>query len=391
MKSVRCMATVSLTFASLSVLLASLACNQAGDTESPTVQTQNGPAEKVRQPGEKDFEDFDRNLFDQSTNIDNPWMPLKPGTRFVYEGTSLDDEGDEEPHRIEYIVTDLTKVIDGVPSVVVWIVDYADGELVEKEIAFYAQSNDGTVWLMGEYPQEYEDGEFIDNPSWIAGIQDARPGIAMQADPREGTPSYSQGWGPAVDWTDRAQVYKTGQQRVVPAGSYDDVLVMDEFDREEPDIKLKYYARGVGEIAVGWRGEPLEKETLELVAHEQLGPSALAEVRANALDLEKSAYKLSKEVYSHTEPSIAPDGSSITPDRSVETDDDSPETRTVRKITDEEAQEIALKRVPGDVTGVAIERKLGKQAIVVEVLAKDGSEIDVIIDMETGEVLGTEN
>jgi hypothetical protein len=341
------------------VLLVSLACNQAGDTESPTVQTQKGPAEKGRQPGEKDFEDFDPSLFDQSTNIDNPWMPLKPGTRFVYEGTSLDDEGDEVPHRIEHIVTDLTKVIDGVDSVVVWIVDYADGELVEKEIAFYAQSNDGTVWLMGEYPEEYEDGEFIDNPSWIAGIQDARPGIAMEADPREGTPSYSQGWGPAVGWTDRAQVYKTGQQKVVPSGSYDDVLVMDEYDREEPDIKLKYYARGVGEIAVGWRGEPLDEETLELVAHEQLSPSALAEVRAKALELEQSGYKVSKEVYARTEPSVAPDGSSIDLDRLVETEDDSPDTRTVRKISDEEAREIALKRVPGDVTGVAIERKYG--------------------------------
>jgi uncharacterized membrane protein YkoI len=177
---------------------------------------------------------------------------------------------------------------------------------------------------------------------------------------------------------------------VVPAGSYEDVLVMDEYDREEPDIKLKYYARGVGEIGVGWRGEPLEKETLELVAHEQLDPSALAEVRAKALDLEKSGYKLSKEVYAHTEPSIAPDGSSITPDRSAETEADSPEARIVQKITDEQAREIAIKTVPGDVTGVAIERKLGKQTLVVEVLAKDGSEIDVIIDMETGEVLGTE-
>jgi uncharacterized membrane protein YkoI len=274
--------------------------------------------------------------------------------------------------------------------VVVWIVDYADGELVEKEIAFYAQSNDGTVWLMGEYPEEYEEGEFVDNPAWIAGIQDARPGIAMQVDPQEGTPSYSQGWGPAVNWTDRAQVYKTGQQMVVPAGSYDDVLVMDEYDREEPDIKLKYYARGVGEIAVGWRGEPLEKETLELVAHEQLDPSALEAVSAKALELEQSGYQLSNEVYALTEPSIAPDGSSITPDRSVQTDDGSPETRIVRKITDEQAEEIALETVPGDVTGVAIERKLGKQTIVVEVLAEDGSEVDVIIDMETGEVLGTE-
>ncbi len=37
--------------------------------------------------GEKKFEDFDPASFDRSTQIDNEWMPLKPGTRFTYEGT----------------------------------------------------------------------------------------------------------------------------------------------------------------------------------------------------------------------------------------------------------------------------------------------------------------
>ena len=389
MKPFRSVAMLSLSCASL---LASLACTEAASTESPTVQQQRGPAEKVKQPGEKDFEEFDRNRFSQSTStkIDNPWLPLKPGTRFAYEGTSL-TKGISTPHHIEYVVTDLTKPIDGVPSVVVWIVDLAAGKLVEKEVAFFAQSTDGTVWLMGEYPEEYQDGEFVANPSWIAGIQDARPGIAMEANPREGTPSYAQGWGPAVNWTDRAQVYKTGQQKVVPAGSYEDVLVMDEFNWKEPDIKLKYYARGVGEIGVGWRGDPFEKETLELVAHEQLGPEALAEVRAKALELEKSGYARSKEVYARTEPAVAPDGSSITPPtRSAEAEHGSSGGRTVRKIGDEEARKIALAAVPGEVTGLTIERKYGKQAIVVEVLAKDGSEVDVVMDMETGKVLGKE-
>ena len=286
----------------------------------------------------------------------------------------------------------MTKPIGGVPSVVVWIVDLAAGKLVEKEVAFFAQSTDGTVWLMGEYPEEYQDGEFVANPSWIAGIQDARPGIAMEANPREGTPSYAQGWGPAVNWTDRAQVYKAGQKKVVRAGSYEDVLLMDEFNRKEPDIKLKYYARGVGEIAVGWRGDPFEKETLELVAHEQLGPEALAEVRAKALELEKSGYARSKEVYARTEPAVAPDGRlAITPPtRSAEAEHGSSGGRTVRKIGDEEARKIALAAVPGEVTGLTIERKYGKQTIVVEVLAKDGSEVDVVMDMETGKVLGKE-
>ena len=88
---------------------------------------------------------------------------------------------------------------------------------------------------------------------------------------------------------------------------------------------------------------------------------------------------------------VAPDASSIAPPtRSAEAEGGSAGARKARKIGDEEARKIALAAVPGEVTGVAIETKQGKQRIVVEVLAKDGSEVDVIIDMETGKVLGTE-
>jgi len=61
------------------------------------------------------------------------------------------------------------------------------------------------------------------------------------------------------------------------------------------------------------------------------------------------------------------------------------------KVTETEAEKIALQEVPGEVTDIAIERKLGKDVYVVEVLAKDGgAEIDVFVDIETGKVLGTD-
>jgi hypothetical protein len=68
-------------------------------------------------------------------------------------------EAEEIPHRIEFTVTDLTKEIAGVSTVVAWVVDYSDGQVVEQEIAFYAQDNDGNVWYLGEHPEEYEDGD----------------------------------------------------------------------------------------------------------------------------------------------------------------------------------------------------------------------------------------
>ena len=253
---------------------------------------------------EKKYEDLDPNNFGRSTQIDNEWMPMKPGTRFVYEGTSIEDDGEALPHRVEINVTDLTKVIAGIRTVVSWDLDYSDNELVEAELAFFAQDNDGNVWRMGEYPEEYDEGKLVDNPAWIHGIAEARAGIMMPARPQLGTPSYAQGWAPAVAWTDRGKVDQMGLKATVPAGSYEDVLVIAETSQSEPDaLQLKHYARRVGNVRVGWRGAGEKtKETLELVKVEQLGPEAVAEVRAEALKLEKSAYKNSKEVYAHTPP-----------------------------------------------------------------------------------------
>jgi len=247
---------------------------------------------------------FDPSNFDHSNNITNTWLPLKPGTRYTYEGQSVDDSGNLLPHRIVVNVTDLTKVIGGVRALVTWDQDYSADQLAEAELAFYAQDKDGNVWYMGEYPEAYENGKLVEAPAWLQGIKDAKAGIMMKANPQVGTPSYSEGWGPAVNWTDVGQVDQMGQKTCVAVGCYEDVLVVAETSQGEPGaVQLKYYARGVGNIQVGWRGGGEKtKETLQLTKIEQLSPGALAEVRAKALELEKSAYENSKEVYAQTPP-----------------------------------------------------------------------------------------
>ena len=66
-------------------------------------------------------------------------------------------------------------------------------------------------------------------------------------------------------------------------------------------------------------------------------------------------------------------------------------TSPVAKISEEKAAEIALKKVPGNVTSVVIEKKLGKNVYVVEIIEKgSGQEVDVFVDIKTGEVVGTD-
>lgn len=257
-------------------------------------------AETIDYPNQ--LEKFDPAQFSNSATIDNAWFPLTPGTQLTYEGFTVDDEGKQLPHRFVQTVSDMTKVIDGVRTVVVWDQDFEDGVLVEAELAFNAQSDAGEVWRLGEYPEVYEGGEIVETPTWISGIAGARPGITMRKDPQLG-PSYSQGWAPTVPWTDRARVGQVGVADCVPVGCHQNVIVTEEFNREEPGaIQLKYYAPGVGNTRVGFTGADNLKETLELVSVVPLDATGLAEVRAQVLALEKSGYERSRAVYALTAP-----------------------------------------------------------------------------------------
>ena len=64
----------------------------------------------------------------------------------------------------------------------------------------------------------------------------------------------------------------------------------------------------------------------------------------------------------------------------------------VAKISGLEAEKIAVKEIPGKVNSTKIER-LGKRNVyAVEIISeKDGSEWDVFVDIETGEVVGTDS
>ena len=253
---------------------------------------------------EKEYEDFDRNNFERSTTIDNPWFPLKVGMRWVHRGSTF-ERGKRVAHRLVTIVTDLTKVIDGVRTVVLWVEDYKEGKLDEAELAFFAQDKDGNVWAFGEYPEEYFNGRMVRAPAWIHGLDDSRAGIMMRAKPQLGTPSYSQGWAPSVMWTDRGKVDQMGHKTCVPLRCFDDVLIVAETSKAELNAEqLKYYVRDIGKVRVGWRGEGEKlQEVLELTEFSQLGPEALAKAREAALKLEKSAYSVSREVYAATPPS----------------------------------------------------------------------------------------
>jgi CzcA family heavy metal efflux pump len=248
--------------------------------------------------------DLDLRNFSDPTTIDNAWHPAAPGTQYVFEGRANRGEGSRR-HRVVFTVTDLTKKIDGVQTRVLWDRDVNAGKLLEGELTFFAQDDDGNVWNFGEYPEQYDaHGRFDGAPdTWISGLADAKAGILMRADPRPGTSSYLQGNAPDIGFGDTAKVQKLGQRSCVPVACYDDVLVIDETNPLEPGNghQLKYYARGIGNVRVAPRGGD-EHEVLVLTEVRKLGAHERTQVRAGALALDRRAYRTKARLYGRTDP-----------------------------------------------------------------------------------------
>jgi hypothetical protein len=173
--------------------------------------------------------------------IDNPLLPFTPGTVLRYEGTS-----GGEPQVNTVTVTHETRGIIGVTCVVVADSVFTGVQLVEATLDWYAQDRDGNVWYFGEDSKEYQNGVLVSTEgSWLAGVDGAKPGIVMEADPKVGD-SYRQEYQKDVA-EDQAQVLSLGEQVTVPFGSYAQCPETKEWTRLEPGVvEHKYYARSVG-------------------------------------------------------------------------------------------------------------------------------------------------
>jgi hypothetical protein len=197
---------------------------------------------------------------DFTTRIDNPYLPLRPGTRQVYRET----DADGTVQRVVVRVTRRTKrVASGIVGRVVRDTVTEDGELVEDTFDWYAQDRKGNVWYLGEKTTEYEDGKPVSTAgSFEDGVDGARRGIVMLARPRVGR-EYAQEHAPGVA-EDRARVLSRDEQAEVPAGHYEKVLLTRDWNPLEPDVlEYKLYAKGVGLVlALGVSGGGGREELL---------------------------------------------------------------------------------------------------------------------------------
>lgn len=191
---------------------------------------------------------------DFTTRIDNPWWPMRPGSRWVYRET--DAEGTRQ--RVVVTVTNRTKQIaNGITARVVHDVVTEDGNLVEVTDDWYAQDTCGNVWYLGEATAEYEGGKVVSTEgSFEAGVDGAQPGVIMPAKPTVGLRYRQEHYVGHAE--DRASIMSREEQVQVPYGYFKPgtILMTRDVNPLRPRIlEYKFFARGIGPVlAVGVSG-----------------------------------------------------------------------------------------------------------------------------------------
>lgn len=245
---------------------------------------------------------FSAKAFPAWPRIDNRWLPLRPGIDVVLSGTVLGDDGALHAHVIRSTVSSVTKVIDGVRTLVLFERDIEDGELQESELAFEAQDRNGTVWNLGEYPEEYDQGSLDGAPStWIAGLAGARAGTNMPAHPSLRTPAYQQGLARSVGFEDCAKFIHVRGHACWAGSCTDHALVSDEWAPNDPEggHQLKYYVAGIGVVRVGAL-DGTNPEVLKLTHRTRLSEAALRRIDRQVLAQDRRGYRVSPHVYGKT-------------------------------------------------------------------------------------------
>ena len=208
---------------------------------------------------------FDKDNFHHPTKITNKYMPLRPGTTYFYEGTK-----DGLPTSDKVIVTHQTKKIIGVRVVVVRDQAFDEnGKLVEDTFDWYAQDDAGNVWYFGEDTKELDPntGHVISTEgSWKAGVNGAKPGVIMEANPQVGD-RYRQEFATPVA-EDRAKVLSLQASVCVTFGCFDgNLLETKEWTPlERGVVEHKYYAPGVGNVeAITVKGGQEESHLVQII------------------------------------------------------------------------------------------------------------------------------
>ena len=283
----------------------------------------------------------------------NPFFfPLIPGHKHILERPDHPDGH----FRKETAVLDQTEPFD-VPGIgkfetaIVREEEFVDEELVQRAHLWLAiDRTTNSVVAFGQVTWEIEEGKPIFTGTWRVGDPPgstaAEPGLAMPGILTVGARYVLSGGedGPASG----AETLETGVDKAVPAGTFKNCArIREQGLAGQKEVTERIWCPQVGLVADSSSGQ--------LIASNALPPSHPGADVSN----------FGKFLANVRPPPVA-------------------------KITPEQATETALKAMPGRMTSVVIERKRGKHVYVVEIMTSNAGEKDVLVDIESGEIVGTE-
>jgi len=287
----------------------------------------------------------------------NPYfLPLTPGHKSILE--KPDNSG--EKFRRETSVLDQTEPfeVEGLGKFETAIVQ--DEEFVEEELVFRVHrwiaidKTTNSVHLFGLVAWEIDDeGYAVVDDTWRAGENQGgkvvRPGLLMPGIVTIGS-RFLVG-GPDNASRGGFEVTETGISTTAPAGTFEKCVRLRERElvEEKKEVVDRVWCSQVGLVSDSAGGQ--------LTAS-----NALPSTHPGA-DVSSFGKFSSKK-----QPGPPP-----TP-----------------KISKDEAKEKALTLMPGRVTSIVIERKRAKYVYVVEIMTSNAGEKDVLVDILTGEIVGTE-
>jgi hypothetical protein len=180
---------------------------------------------------------------DFTTNIDNPYWPIRPGSHWVYREVE-----DGETHRDDVTVTNRTKTLGGIEARIVHDRVSQNGETLENTDDYYAQDSKGNLWYLGEDTAEYENGKLkTTEGTWAYGTDGAQAGVIVPASPKQGMQYREEYYKGHAE--DAAEILNVDSQVQVPYGRFQDAVLTRNFSAIEPTVEeMKLYAKGVGPV-----------------------------------------------------------------------------------------------------------------------------------------------
>lgn len=179
-------------------------------------------------------------------DVEHPYFTLTPGNVWIYEG----EDTDGTVERIQVEVTEEEKTVMGIAATVVRDRVWSDEQLVEDTYDWFAQDKEGNVWYLGEAVDNYENGVLANHEgSWEAGVEGAKPGIIMPAQPQVGDTYRQEFWrGEAEDMGEVLSLQVAVNTQV---GSFQNCLQTKDWTPLEPDIvEHKFYCAAVGNVVL---------------------------------------------------------------------------------------------------------------------------------------------